>query len=75
MVRYGFMEPPSGTVRIDIDYFDAEPIVSIDSFEQDFAPNNIFPRYRLAEKVFVTTKRLFAPGPYFIQYLSYELEV
>ena len=75
LVRHGLEDPPSGSVVLHLDYYNAEPIVSIDSFEQDSAPNNVFPRYRLAEKVFVTTKRLFDPGSYFIQYLSYKVEV
>jgi hypothetical protein len=75
LVQHGVSDIPSGSVDLTIDYYNAAPLVSIDSFVNDSAPNNLFPRTRLTESILVTTKQSFSQGTYLVQYSTYKLEV
>jgi len=75
LVYHGVEQAPSGIVTIDVDYFYTYPILSMDSYEQDSIPQNVFPRTRIISKNFVTLKQSLAPGNYFVQYSTYALEV
>lgn len=69
------VEYPHNDVNITVDYYNTSAISSTTALQQDSKPDRIFPRSRETNRYMITTRELFNPGTYFVQYTSYRLGV
>jgi phage baseplate assembly protein W len=70
---YGVAQDLSGSIlTLQINYYDSIQVLDITSTEQDSVPT-LFPKSRILNKNYITTKNTYPAGTYIVQYTTYEI--